>query len=138
MTGFLLDTNVVSDLRKGPRADRAVREWMREADGDAMYLSVLTIGELQMGIARIGRRDEAGAEALQRWLDGLLDKYQDRILPIDVEVAREWAALGVPDPIPVIDGLLSATALVHDLTVVTRNVRHFRAPGLAVVNPFLT
>ena len=136
MTGFLIDTNILSELRKGARADRGVTRWFVASDGDDMHLSVLTAGELQNGIERLRRRDVKTAAALEEWLSAVIDTYEDRILTVDLEVAREWASLGVPDPVPVIDGLLAATARCHGLTIVTRNVAHFRSAGVDVLNPF--
>jgi toxin FitB len=136
VTGFLIDTNVLSELRKGARADRGVTRWFLASDGDHMHLSVLTAGELVNGIERLRRRDVKTAAVLETWLSAVLDTYEDRIVPVDLDVARVWASLGVPDPVPVIDGLLSATARCHGLTVVTRNVAHFRAAGVDVLNPF--
>ena len=136
MTGYLLDTNVVSEARKGLRADAGVRAWMADLDDDELFLSVLTVGELHTGVERIRRRDPLAAGQLDTWLDRLLVIHSDRILEVDLAVVRCWAALSVPDPVPVIDGLIAATALTHDLTVATRNVRDFRGSGARVVNPF--
>ena len=136
MTGFLIDTNVLSELRKGARADRGVTGWFRSSNGDDMHLSVLTAGELQNGIERLRRRDAQSAVVLEAWLSEVVDTFEDRILPVDLDVARVWATLGVPDPVPVIDGLLAATARCHGLTMVTRNVTHFRTAGVDVINPF--
>jgi hypothetical protein len=136
VTGFLIDTNVLSELRKGARADRAVTDWFLACNGDDMHVSVLTAGELQNGIERLRRRDAKAAAALEEWLSALIDTYEDRIVPVDLDVARAWASLGVPDPVPVIDGLLAATARCHGLTVVTRNVTHFRTVGVDVLDPF--
>lgn len=134
---YLLDTNVVSELRKGSRCNPGVRAWFSELSGDELFLSVLTIGEIRKGIELTGRRDPAAAEALNGWLAGLLAGYGDRILPVDLEIAEEWGRLNVPDPRPVIDGLLAATAKVHDLTLATRNVKDVERSGAAWVNPFL-
>lgn len=136
MTGFLIDTNVLSEWRKGPRADRGVTGWFQSSNGDDMHLSVLTAGELENGIERLRRRDAQSAVVLEAWLSEVVDTFEDRILPVDLDVARVWATLGVPDPVPVIDGLLAATARCHGLTMVTRNVTHFRAAGVDVINPF--
>lgn len=136
MTGYLLDTNVVSEPRKGARADVGVRAWMADRRDDDLFLSVLTIGELHTGVERIRRRDPRAAGELDTWLGRLVAVHVDRILDIDLAVVRCWAALSVPDPVPVIDGLIAATALTHGLTVVTRNVRDFRGSGVQVVNPF--
>lgn len=136
MTGFLIDTNVISELRKGTRADRGVTGWFRSCDGDDLNMSVLTAGELQNGIERLRRRDARSAGMLEEWLADVVDTFEDRILPVNLEVAREWATLGVRDSVPVIDGLLAATARCHGLTIVTRNIRHFREAGVDVLNPF--
>jgi predicted nucleic acid-binding protein len=136
VTGYLIDTNVVSEWRKGPRADRGVTGWFRSSNGDDMHLSVLTAGEFQNGIERLRRRDAQSAVVLEAWLSEVVDTFEDRILPVDLDVTRVWATLGVPDPVPVIDGLLAATARCHGLTMVTRNVTHFRAAGVDVLNPF--
>lgn len=136
MTGFLIDTNVLSEWRKGPRADRGVTGWFRSSNGNDMHLSVLTAGELQNGIERLRRRDAQSAVVLDAWLSEVVDTFEDRILPVDLDVARVWATLGVPDPVPVIDGLLAATARCHGLTMVTRNVTDFRAAAIDVLNPF--
>jgi hypothetical protein len=136
VTGFLIDTNVLSEWRKGPRADRGVTGWFRSSNGDDMHLSVLTAGELQNVIERLRRRDAQSAVALEAWLSKVVDTFEDRILPVDLDVAGVWATLGVPDPVPVMDGLMAATARCHGLTMVTRNVTHFRAAGVDVLDPF--
>jgi toxin FitB len=99
-------------------------------------LSVLTIGEIRRGVERIRRRDAKSARALEAWLRRLVAEHSDRILPIDEAVAEEWGRLGVPDPIPVIDGLLAATARVHGLTFATRNQKDVMRTGVPYVNPF--
>lgn len=133
---YLVDTNVISELRKGERADTAVTAWMADVDDDAVYLSVLVIGEIRQGVERIRRRDVAQAEALDAWLRRIVDDHADRVLPITSTIAETWGRLNVPDPLPVVDALLAATALVHDLTVATRNVADIARTGVAVVNPF--
>lgn len=133
---FLVDTNVLSELRKGRRANRGVRAWFAAVDDADLFTSVLVIGELRRGIASIRRRDAAGAAALEQWLSRLTESFADRILPIDVAVADRWGALNVPAPLPTVDGLLAATALVHGLTVVTRNTRDVRRTGIALIDPF--
>lgn len=132
---YLLDTNVISELRKGQRADHGVIDWITEVPDD-LYLSVLVLGELRRGIQLIRRRDRPGADALDGWLRQVVEHYADRILPVSAEVADAWGRMGVPDPVPVIDGLLAATALVHDLTLVTRNIGDVATTGVSVLNPF--
>ena len=138
MTGYLLDTSVVSEARKGIRADPGVRAWIADRDDAELFLSVLTVGELLTGVERIRRRDPLAAGQLDTWLSRLLAVHLDRIIGIDLAVVRCWASLNVPDPVPVIDGLIAATALTHGLTVATRNERDFREAGAQVVNPFAT
>jgi len=133
---FLIDTNVIAELRKGARANRHVRFWFAALDPGAILISVLTIGEIRRGIESVRRRDAAAARALERWLRTILDEYSEQILPVEVEVAEEWGRMNVPDPVPVIDGLLAATAKVHGLTFATRNVKDVSRTGIQVFNPF--
>lgn len=133
---WLVDTNVVSELRKGPRTDANVRAWFESVDADDLYTSVLVVGELRRGVESIRRRDPTAALALEQWLARLLASFADRIIPIDTAVAERWGALNVPDPLPAVDGLLAATALVHDMTLVTRNVRDVERSGVRVIDPF--
>ncbi|MGF1661558.1 MAG: type II toxin-antitoxin system VapC family toxin [Kineosporiaceae bacterium] len=133
---FLLDTNVISELRKGTRADPGVRAWFDDVADDDLFLSVLVIGELTKGVAQVRRRDPAGANALDRWLRQVRLEYADRILPVTADVAETWGGLNVPDPLPVVDSLIAATARVHGLAVVTRNTVDLSRTGVPVVNPF--
>ena len=134
--GYLLDTNVVSELRKRERADANVRRWFDDNAGAEFWLSVLVVGELRRGVESIARRDAEAAVTLRAWLDSTVSDYEDRILPITVTIAERWALLSVPDPVPVVDGLLAATAIEHELRLVTRNVDHVQRTGVALVNPF--
>ncbi len=133
---FLLDTNVVSELRKGDRANRHVLDWFQKLDSAEVFLSVLVVGELRQGVERLRRRDPRQAERLDRWLDRLVRDYADRLLPVDARVAELWGRLNVPDPIAAVDGLLAATALVNDLTLATRNVKDVARTGARCLNPF--
>jgi len=133
---FLVDTNVVSELRKGRRASTKVRGWIASVADDELYLSVLVIGELRQGIEGLRRRDPNTATTLERWLRELVESYEDRVLPVDAAVADQWGRLSVPDPISAVDGLLAATALVHHLTLVTRNVRDLQRTGVKHLDPF--
>jgi predicted nucleic acid-binding protein len=133
---FLVDTNVVSELRKGERANVKVRGWFRSVDGAELYLSVLVIGELRQGIEGLRRRDPPAAAKLDRWLGELVQRYADRTLPVDAAVADRWGRLNVPDLVPAVDGMLAATALVHSLTLVTRNTRDVRRTGVRHLDPF--
>ncbi len=134
--GFLLDTSVVSELRKGNRADAGVRAWFDEHSTDQLWLSVLVIGELRRGVELLRRRDKRAGKRLSDWLATITSEYGDRIIPITTEVCERWAMLDVPDPVPVIDGLLAATALERDLVLVTRNTVDVERTGVALVNPF--
>jgi predicted nucleic acid-binding protein len=133
---FLLDTNVVSELRKGSRANAGVRAWIASADEQALFLSVLVAGELRQGVERLRVRDPVQAERLDSWLRALMEGYAERLLPVDARIAELWGRLNVPTPISAIDGLLAATAIVHDLTLVTRNARDVERTGARVHNPF--
>ncbi|HYH53609.1 MAG TPA: type II toxin-antitoxin system VapC family toxin [Solirubrobacterales bacterium] len=133
---YLLDTNVISELRKGHRADVNVRAWFSELEDEEIYLSVLTIGEIRRGVENVRRRDPDSAAALDSWLARLGEVHRDRILPVDRTIAEEWGRLNVPDPLPVVDGLLAATAKVAGLTFATRNVADVEDSGVKLVDPF--
>lgn len=133
---YLLDTNVISELRKGDRADANVRAWFRGLADEEIYLSVLTIGENRRGLENVRRRDPDSAAALDSWLSRLGEAHRDRILPLDRAIAEEWGRMNVPNPLPVIDGLLAATARVTGLTFATRNVADVEGSGVELVDPF--
>lgn len=133
---YLLDTNVISELRKGDRADPGVAAWFAGIGEEEIYLSVLTIGEIRRGIENLRRRDPAGASALDGWLARVSGAYGERILPVDRAIAEEWGRMSVPDPLPVVDGLLAATAVVLGLTLVTRNVADVESTGALLLDPF--
>ena len=133
---FLLDTNVVSELRKGSRADAGLLEWIAPIDSATLFLSVLVAGELRQGVERVRLRDAPQAARLDRWLLALMNDYADRLLPIDLRVADLWGRMNVPNPLSAVDGLLAATAIVHDLTLVTRNVKDVERTGVRIHNPF--
>lgn len=135
MTRYLVDTNVVSELRR-PRPDPGVVRWLEGARGDDLFLSVLTIGEIRLGIVRLERRDPVRAEALAAWLAGLEAGYADRILPVTAAVAHRWAVLNADRPLPVVDALLAATAAEHDATLVTRNVADLAGVDVPLLDPF--
>jgi predicted nucleic acid-binding protein len=132
---WLLDTNVVSEIRKGSRGDPGVIRWASGRE-DQAWLSAMTLGEIRRGIELKRRKDEVAAHRLEVWLHGLLANFGSRILPVDERVAEVWGRLNVPDPIPTVDALIAATALVHGLTLVTRNVRDVAGTGVRVFNPF--
>jgi predicted nucleic acid-binding protein len=132
---YLLDTNVVSELRKHD-PDPHVLDWYAKVQGPQLFLSVLTLGEIRMGIERARRKDPVKAASLEKWLTRLEDSYSDRVVPVDSAIAEAWARLSVPDPLPIVDGLLAATASVRNWTLVTRNVDDVRRAGVRLVNPF--
>jgi predicted nucleic acid-binding protein len=134
---YLLDTNVISEIRKGVRCNETVAAWWSTVAEADVFLSVLTIGEIRRGIENIRRRDPRSAAALEKWLLRLLRQHRDRILTIDLEIVNEWGRLNVPDPLPVIDGLIAATAKVRGLTLATRNVPDVARTGVASLNPWL-
>ncbi len=132
---YLLDTNVISEIRKA-EPDRNVMAWFAQAQSDQLHLSVLTIGEIRRGIERLRRRDDQQASVFDAWVQTLRRDFADRLLPISVEIADIWGTLGVPDPIPAIDGLVAATALAHNLILVTRNTSDLTRTGARLLNPF--
>ncbi|WP_431900129.1 type II toxin-antitoxin system VapC family toxin [Nonomuraea sp. bgisy101] len=133
--GYLLDTNVVSEVRKRNGSSH-VRNWIGEAHGPTLYLSSLTVGEIRSGVELRRRRNPAQATILERWLHGLHRQFGDRIIPITSEIAEEWGRLNAIRPIPTMDGLIAATARVNGWTLVSRNVKDFEGTGVSVVNPF--
>lgn len=132
---YLLDTNVISELRK--RApNRAVTTWFDATPSSELFLSCLTIGEIRCGIERLRRKDDAQAQAIEHWLTGLRTIYRDRIAAIDANVTGIWGRLNAAQQLPVVDGLLAATALVRDWTLVTRNTADFAQCGVRLLNPW--
>jgi predicted nucleic acid-binding protein len=134
---YLLDTMVLSELRRR-RRDPNLVGWLQRVRATDLYLSVVTIGEVEKGIARQQRPDPGFAERLAAWLDGVLRFYAMRILTVDVNVARRWGRLADAHGHAGADLLIAATAIEHGLAVVTRNVRHFEGTGVSLFNPFRT
>lgn len=133
---FLIDTNIISEIRKGRRADERVAAWFAAIDDADLYLSVLVLGEIRKGVALARRNDRAQADALDAWLAEVDAAFGERVLAVDRPVTDEWGRMGAIRPIPVVDGLLAATAKVHDLTLVTRNDADVTGLGAGVLNPF--
>ena len=134
---FLLDTNILSELRRPHKANPHVLQWAAKSNLCDMYLSVISILEIEMGILRVQRHDVAQANILFDWLEShILRQFQGRILDVDIAVARCCAALHIPNPQAERDALIAATALTHHLTVVTRNTKDFIATGANLFNPF--
>lgn len=133
---FLLDTNIISEIRKRDRAHPNVVRWVARTPVEEIGTSVLVLGEIRHGIELRRRSDPEQAKSLDRWFSQMRTRLGDRVLPIDEPVADAWALLGIPDPLPLIDGLLAATAKVHGLTLVTRNVADIAVTGVPVLDPF--
>ena len=131
--GYLIDTNILSELRKDKKTNAGVQSWYAQTDGNLLYVSVLTLGEIRQGIESLRRRDVVAAESLQSWFKKL---ETGKVLAITPEIAECWGQINMPDKLPVIDGYLAATALVHNLTLVTRNVKDIERSGVKLLNPF--
>ena len=136
MRGFLLDTNVASETRKGRRIDTNVLTWFDSVDDNDIFLSVLVVGEIRKAIELARPKDPVKARALEGWLAGLEQRFGDRVLPITPTVADQWGRLSAIRPLSTVDGLLAATAIVHNLTLVTRNVIDVAHTGAKLLNPF--
>ncbi|NPT58377.1 type II toxin-antitoxin system VapC family toxin [Paraburkholderia elongata] len=136
---YLIDTNVISEIRRWERANPGVRRFFTQAEKEEreLYLSVITVGELRRGVEQVRQRgDLPQAIVLERWMNAVLTRFARSILAIDEAAAHAWGRLRVPQSEPAVDKLIAATALTCDLVVVTRNVADFAVPGIRVVNPF--
>jgi predicted nucleic acid-binding protein len=133
---YLLDTNVISELRKGDRAKSSVASWFAGVADEEIFLSVLTIGEIRRGVESVRRRDPDSAAVLDRWLARLSKVHRERIVPVDHPIAEEWGRMSVPDPLPAVDGVLAATARILGLTLVTRNTADVEGTGIELFDPF--
>jgi toxin FitB len=133
---YLIDTNIISEVRKGRRCNPNVASWYRGVRDDELFLSVLVIGEVRQGIERLRPRSPQRARALEHWLEQLIESFGDRVLPVDQKVAQTWGRLNARDSFPVVDSLLAATAEAHGLTLVTRNLKDVERIGVRCINPF--
>jgi len=133
---YLIDTNIISEIRKGRRCDVNVARWYEAIEDASLYLSVMVIGEIRKGIEKLRPKNATQANMIEDWLEEVAKAFGDRILPIDGTVANEWGRLTAIRPLPVIDGLLAATAKVHGMTLVTRNIADIADLGVHVINPF--
>jgi|SRR5689334_1887803 len=133
---FLLDTNIISEVRKGPRCDPRVASWYASIDDDDLYLSVLVLGEIRKGIELARSRDPVKARTLEAWLTEVEVAFRDRTFSIDRRTSDEWGRMSARRPIPIIDGLLAATAKAHRITLVTRNDADVTGLGASILNPF--
>ena len=134
---FLVDTNVISEIRKRERAHPNVVRWFNQTAAEDVGTSVLVLAEIRRGIELKRRSDPIQAKSLDQWFVQMRIRLADRVLPIDEMVAETWALLGIPSPLPLIDGLLAATAKVHGLTLVTRNVADVAPAGVTLLDPFV-
>ena len=138
MVKYLLDTNIISEIRKGPRCHPNVAAWYSNIEEESLYLSVLVLGEIRKGVEGLRDRDAGKANELDLWLEQLQTSFQSQILPVDTAISQEWGRLSSLHTVPVIDGLLAATATAHRLVLVTRNTRDFADLGIQLLNPFET
>ncbi len=134
---YLIDTNIISEVRKGRRCHPRVAAWFRRVGDDELFLSVLVVGEIRQGIERLRPRNPRHAAALEEWLAELLGTFGERVLPVDERVAQNWGRLNARDTLPVIDSLLAATADTHGLVLVTRNLRDIARSGVLCLDPFV-
>jgi predicted nucleic acid-binding protein len=133
---YLIDTNVISEIRKGNRCDARVARWFSGVGDDELYLSVMALGEIRQGIERLRTRDPQRSKVLENWLNEVIESFGPRILPVDGAVAGAWGHLSAVGSFPVVDALLAATAQTHGLTLVTRNVQDIAGTGVSCLNPF--
>jgi predicted nucleic acid-binding protein len=133
---YLLDTNVLSEVRKGNRAHPAVRKWWSDTNAKDVYLSVMVLGEIRQGIERLKNKDLEKAREIERWLQSISKTMGTRLLGINYRVADVWGRMGAERTLPLVDSLLAATAVAHDLTLVTRNTKDVIDTGARNLNPF--
>jgi toxin FitB len=135
---FLVDTNVVSELKRGKNAEPKVAAWFAAMPPERVFTSVVVLGEIRRGIELIAKRDKPQAAVLERWYASMRQRLGTRIIPVDEPVMMVWAKITVPDMLPAYDGLIAATALAHGLTVATRNTADYQRAGVEVIDPWST
>ena len=133
---YLIDTNIISEVRKGNACNPRVAAWYDSIDDESIYLSALVLGEIRKGIERARPKEPTKAHALEKWLSTLSRSFAERILPVDRAVADEWGRMSAKRPVSTVDALLAATAKVHGMTLATRNTSHVTDLGATVLNPF--
>jgi len=133
---WILDTDVITELRKGEQANPGLLKWFRAVDDEMLFISVVVLGELRHGVEVTRLKDPQAGDTLDQWLADVTAQFDERILPIDEEVAEQWGVFGMRDPISAVDGLVAATALVHGCTVVTRHEDAYAGTDVTVLNPF--
>lgn len=133
---YLLDTNIISEVRKGAKCDANVAAWYASINDADIYLSVLVLGEIRKGVERARPSDPAQARALETWLTTVAKSFAERILPVDQAIADEWGRMGAKRPVSTVDALLAATAKIHGMTLATRNVSDVADLGASFINPF--
>jgi len=134
---MLVDTNVVSELKRGRNADPRVVAWFSEVPNERVFTSVIVLGEVRRGIELVARRDKPQAEVLERWYASIRDQLANRVLAVDEPIMMVWSRISVRDLLPAYDGLIAATALVHGMTVATRNTVDYRRAGVEVFDPWV-
>jgi predicted nucleic acid-binding protein len=133
---YLIDTNIISEIRKGARCDPNVASWYSSINDADIYLSVLVLGEIRKGVERARSNDPSQARALEKWLETVVKSFAERVVPVDQFVADEWGRMSSKRPVSTVDALLAATAKVHRMTLATRNVSDVADLGADVLNPF--
>ena len=133
---YLLDTNIISEVRKGDRCDPHVARWYASIDDSAIYLSALVLGEIRKGLETARPRNPAKAAMLEHWLADVIEAFEGRIFPVDAAIADEWGRMSAIRTAPVVDGLLAATAKIHRLTLATRNTKDVAGLGCMTLDPF--
>ena len=133
---YLVDTNVLSEIRKGKRADPAVWGWWNSTEDSDLFLSVMVLGEVRRGVEKLRRKDQERAQALESWMKKVVSGFDERVLPVDRKIADTWGAMGVERTLPMVDSLVAATAVAYNLILVTRNTKDMQDSGARLLNPF--